>query len=813
MSKPSKNHTQTCGIPKELLPELAGMIDSVGDGIAVVVEGGRYVYVSEGAARMTGYSVDELFEMGLNNLIHPDERANIREAVTDTLNRSVNHARYETAILHKDGSKIWFEITNRRILWEGKPASMVLLKDLTPGMQAAAELKQQETRFRDLLEMMGEGMGVYDENGVVLYANTRLAAMLQYDREKMIGRNILAVFEEEFREKIKEKMAQRRTGIQESYECNMVRKDGVKLPVRITSAPRIGKDGLYRGSVAVVTDMTAVKRAERAKMEHTRKIETLNRIMVCGNRAKDTVTYLEDIVDATLNLMRFVGGAVYLVDKDAGVARLVVHGGETAPANREELLEIRVGSEPYGSVYVDGKPIIRKIPAKRGKGEIIFFLVIAMPIVSGETIIGSLNLGTTAEHTFLPDEIDTLKAIGEEVGAAILRIRSEAALRESEVGFRAVIENANDGISIISEDGLLVFLNDRACEIVGYKHKELIGTRFMDLLHEECRQNLIEVFHERIGGESPPISLEVTAMHKSGYRVFGEVSMSNVFWRSRPASLAIIRDISERKRREKVDHQYAEELEAEVARRTETLRVIERQHAEAERQASVGRMAARIAHEINNPLAGVKNSLRLIRDALPKTHQYYDYIGLIDSEIDRMAAIVRQMYVIHKPEAATIRKINVASVVNEVVDLLRPGFEKRRVVARADSGDPHLTATLAEGSFRQILFNLIQNAVEASPPGGVVDIETKREEERLILEIRDRGPGIPEEIRDKIYEPFFTTKEEMTEGGLGLGLPNTLSLVKGSLQGEISFTSEADGGTLFRVSIPLEADKNAGGRE
>ena len=238
----------------------------------------------------------------------------------------------------------------------------------------------------------------------------------------------------------------------------------------------------------------------------------------------------------------------------------------------------------------------------------------------------------------------------------------------------------------------------------------------------------------------------------------------------------------------------------------ESLRRSDKIQAEAEKLAATGRMAAQVAHEINNPLAGIKNSFRLIRDAVPEDHPDRDMVERIEREIDRIAHIVRQMYSLYRQQEARIGDVPVAQAIEDVLVMLEPLRRERGVALDAGRVPLGLTIPLAEGSLQQILYNLVANAIEASPSGGVVAVTAELTDEHnqdlVKITVRDQGRGIAPEIQHQIFESFFTSKSGDGPGeGLGLGL----SVVRSTVEvhgGSIAMETEPGQGTIFRVFLP-----------
>lgn len=246
---------------------------------------------------------------------------------------------------------------------------------------------------------------------------------------------------------------------------------------------------------------------------------------------------------------------------------------------------------------------------------------------------------------------------------------------------------------------------------------------------------------------------------------------------------------------------YNEELEEEVKKRTERIRDLEKQRSEIEKLVATGRMAARIAHEINNPLASIKNSFLLIKDAVSESHPYYDYVDRIEKEINRITRIVHQMMDLYRPKQGAPHEFQIREIINDVVSLLKVSCHERDVSISVDLPEDSVVGFLPDDSLRQVLFNILQNAIDASPEGGIVKVGVAVSNDRLNISVTDQGSGIPKDLGPLIFEPFFTTKGDLPKGGLGLGLSISRSLVE-AMGGSIQFQSQANMGTVFRILLP-----------
>src|SRR6185436_11923431 len=192
---------------------------------------------------------------------------------------------------------------------------------------------------------------------------------------------------------------------------------------------------------------------------------------------------------------------------------------------------------------------------------------------------------------------------------------------------------------------------------------------------------------------------------------------------------------------------------------------------------TMGRVAARVAHEINNPLAGIESAFLLIKDAVPPTHPHYAYVGAIEREIGRIATVTRQLYDTYRPASEGTSEASVPLVISDAVRMLEQVNRKSQVRIEVDTSGAPGVLPVPSALLRQAVYNLVQNAVEASPPGETVTVRAWSDGKVFWLAIRDRGQGVPPEMREKVFEPFVSTKRDLKTAGMGLGL----SLVRRSV--------------------------------
>ncbi|WP_319587364.1 ATP-binding protein [uncultured Desulfobulbus sp.] len=229
----------------------------------------------------------------------------------------------------------------------------------------------------------------------------------------------------------------------------------------------------------------------------------------------------------------------------------------------------------------------------------------------------------------------------------------------------------------------------------------------------------------------------------------------------------------------------------------------------ANKMASIGRLSAGVAHEINNPLAIINEKAGLIKDLFTFRQEYasdHRLIGLVDSiisSVERCATITRQMLNFARNIQVSVQKVSLKQVVNDVLEFQTKEAGYRSITINVDIPDEIPEFFTDRGKLQQVFINLVNNAFAAMKDGGKLDIISRPDDtgKRIVTTVNDTGCGIPPENIKKIFEPFFTTKSG--SGGTGLGLSITYGLVK-EIGGLIDIESIVGKGTTFIITLPLE---------
>jgi two-component system NtrC family sensor kinase len=231
--------------------------------------------------------------------------------------------------------------------------------------------------------------------------------------------------------------------------------------------------------------------------------------------------------------------------------------------------------------------------------------------------------------------------------------------------------------------------------------------------------------------------------------------------------------------------------------------------------ASVGRLAAGVAHEINNPLAVINEKAGLMKDLasltpdMPHRDRFLRELTSLEEQVSRTRIITHRLLGFARRMDVQLQLVQVNDVIREVIGFLDKEAMYRgiRIEQELDEELPRIESDT--GQLQQIFLNLVNNAIDAVDRDGRIRIASRQVDHAVRVEVHDDGPGIPPEVLEKIFEPFFTTKKATDRHGTGLGLSITYGLVK-KLGGEIGVQSAVGSGTVFRVSFPLRPGEAAG---
>lgn len=352
-------------------------------------------------------------------------------------------------------------------------------------------------------------------------------------------------------------------------------------------------------------------------------------------------------------------------------------------------------------------------------------------------------------------------------------------LRASEEKYRLLIENANDMVFMIDpETTKILEANSKATELTKYTKSELQRMMITDI-HPEHERDRVKRILNKIYKAGKPVRFDDSSFEtKGGERINIDMSANIIEIGAKKVIQSICRDITEKLK-------------------------LETQLLYSARLAAMGELSSQIAHEINNPIAGMQCCLSLLTDEIRKDNPKRKFLDMTQKEVDRIEKLIQKMRAFYKPSSDTMAPTDVNTLIKEMLLFLNQQLQACNIVTQTDlkTGIPKILAT--EDQLRQVFLNLINNARDVMPNGGSLTITTStvnRDAKNYVrVQFGDNGCGIPEEHLPKVFDPFFSTKSD--SGGSGLGLSISYSIIQRH-RGTIRVKSALGKGTTFTIELP-----------
>ncbi len=458
-------------------------------------------------------------------------------------------------------------------------------------------------------------------------------------------------------------------------------------------------------------------------------------------------------------------------------------------------LRIRVGQGIAGYVAETGQSLIVEDATRdprwySGVDRVTGFVtrsILCVPLIAEAETIGVIELLNKMDGSFTPDDLRLLEAMATQVAPTIQNKRLQEQMRNAQFPsgelFRKIehakqewedtVDAIDEGIALIDEQCRILRANRVLANWINTTPAQLIG------------RHCFEIFH---GGDTPPPDCPHMRLLETGTPTEGEVE-SSVLGRTLHLKTYPLHD-------ETGNHLGSvnvwQDITAEKRLRAQLI--------QSEKMAATGRLAASIAHEINNPLQAIRGCVDLAQ-ATSDLEKNKRYLGMASTELERLTAIVRRMLDFYRPARAERAPVDARALVEDVLLLSAKRLQHARVSIHTDWAEEIPLINGAADQLKQVFLNFILNAAEAMPQGGTLEIRGQvihDEGTWLTVSLADSGHGIPPQDLDKIFEPFFTTKPDGT--GLGLAVCHNIITQHG---GHVTVDSAPGHGTTFTVWLPV----------
>ncbi len=367
-----------------------------------------------------------------------------------------------------------------------------------------------------------------------------------------------------------------------------------------------------------------------------------------------------------------------------------------------------------------------------------------------------------------------------------LRKQMEREVREANDFLNNIVHNSPNAIMAADMNGTMILWNRTAEEVLGYKKEDVVGKLNITKLYPEgIAKKVMEKL--RTGENSSKGLLKfypVVFIKQDGEIAEGDLSASIVYDENHNeiATVGIFIDLKER---------------LEMERR---LKTTQEQLLQSEKLAAMGRLTSQIAHELNNPLYGIMNTLELMKTEISPGNKRRKLLEMALSEIVRLSELLRKMLTFSKPDQKEKQPVDVNTILDEMLLLHEKQFRENDIIISMELSDSLEQVNASKNQLRQVFLNMFKNAGDAMPSGGTLTVKTSADNDKVVINISDTGIGIKEQNTKKIFDAFFTTKSSVKGVGLGLSVCYGFIIEHG---GDIKVKSEEGDGTDFTITLPI----------
>ncbi|TKS59787.1 MAG: PAS domain-containing sensor histidine kinase [Nitrospira sp.] len=642
--------------------------------------------------------------------------------------------------------------------------------------QRMVEVRQLEEKYRDLIEHSPEMIYQLDRSGRLVHVNKTGLDKLGYTLDEMLVMRLWDLVPRGRESEVLHYLERLVSQGQSSMETVLLAKDGrpIEVEIHATALFDQARGGLVH-SRAFVRDVTERRRLEQELQHYTTGLE-------------------QAVSERTQQLVASQARYKALFDLVADSVFMVNAAGTVVAVNKRE--EQALG---YAELRVVGRSMLDVVPADYHQA----FLGWLRDISTEQRQVPTQEITVyNAAGRETPVEMDLIRVGGADHMLVMMQLRDitdrkklerqlqsyreelelkvrerTREIEETKQYLENLLENANDVIYTLDMDQQFTYVNSKV-NAWGYRKDDLLGRPYLSLLSRRHRGRRLKSTLDV--GAKQVYEVEIVTRLGEVRTVMVSVSPLQGVEGEILGVLGIARDMTETKK-------------------------LEQQIRNSEKLASVGKLAAGVAHEINNPLGGILNCLyNLRKGALSPTRQE-EYWASMEHGVRRVQKIVRQLLDFSQQHEPEFSPTDINRIVDQVLVLTTHLFAPNRIRLETVLGHGLPSLMVDRHMIEQVLMNLILNAVQAMKSGGVLTIRTSVAEGVCRVEVRDTGSGIPPAVLSRVFDPFFTTKSEGE--GTGLGLSVNLGIVERH-GGKILVESEVGKGTTFTLCLPVARERS-----
>ena len=681
-----------------------------------------YVYVNPAGISLLGAKVpEELIGRSIYDIIHPDDWAIVEDRVKKAYTEGREFPPIEERYRCLDGRVIDVEVVGTSLNFQGKPAGLVLARDITERKKAEAALRASEQTLRRTFDQAPLGAAIMSLDNRFLRVNAELCRITGYSEQELLSLDFPGITHPEDLETNMELTRNMVAGKFDSFQMNKryIRKDGKIIWVRLFA--RIVKDasGKPIHFFPMVEDISERKQAEEAlrkSEESARRLAKENAVMAEIGRIISSTPNIEEVfklfAEKVKGLLPYDRIAINLINKDSGTLINRYVEGDSVPGRNYGEVFPMAGTSTESVIQnrksflfdsQDENEIAAKFPGLMPEMRAGYRSFLSIPLISRDQPIGGLHFRSKKYRACEDKDLKLAETIAAQIAGAIAnaqlfseRKKAEEALRESEEKYRSLVANAMDAIFIV-QDEKVKFPNPKTLTLSGYSEEELSRTPFINLVHPDDRKAVLDRYRRRIAGEQFESVQSYRCINRAGEATWVQGNSVITLWEGRAATINFLRDMTQEKR-------------------------LEGQLLQAQKVEAIGTLAGGIAHDFNNILTAIIGYAELAGFDIPENSQAKYNLQQSIKASQRAKDLVQQILAFSRQGKQERKLLNIKPIIKEGLKLLRASLPAT-IEIRQDIENELATIKADPIQIHQVLMNLCTNAAHAmSEHGGVLQV-------------------------------------------------------------------------------------------
>lgn len=756
--------------------------------LAIVIhQDHKILYANHTALKLVDASdPGQLIGRNIMDFIHPASVNIAKESVKRIYERKGNSLPKDYQLITLKGVTKSVEIAGTMITYKGKPASQVVLRDITLQKQWEAVV----SRYEHIVNATNDKLSFIDRNYIYRAVNKSYYKMHGAGAGQIIGHSIKDIFGEDvFEKNIRPYFDRCLNGEVINYQYWFDFEAGGKRFMDVSYYPYYEKDNKTISGVVVSShDITERKLIEDELLLLNRVINAstlgLSRMELMETACRELAVAF-DASQAVISLINSKGDALQVVTAWPESVRAFKTGRVLRVKDIPEYAEFTKNPTPRMIESIDDFEQLGLLGKLLKQEKIISVLI--LPLFVNKRLIGLLSLDCIKKRKFESKKIQTIERVVAQLSSAIGYVE----LQEQQKRMAMALEQTFETIIITDTEGIVVYANPAFEQTMGYACKEIIGYSIGKIKSGRHDEAFYRDLWTTIKNGNVWRGLFINRK-KSGELIYEEATITPI----RDELGKITNYVS-------VQHDVTREQE------------LERQLRQAQKMEAIGQLVGGVAHDFNNVLTSIMSyaGFALEFGDVPLTSRTADDLRGILNSAERAAKLTRQLLTFARKQVTTPKIINVNDYILEIESMLKRLINEN--ITLVTHLDPSLkTIRIDPAQFEQVLINMVVNARDAMPNGGTLHIDTENYIQRpgqsalcqpgeyVLIRIKDTGHGVPDDIQERIFEPFFTTKP--ASQGTGLGLSTCFGIIH-KHDGVIDLKSNKDTGTEFLIYFPVNS--------